>query len=239
MVVEYLPPYQYPSVVSFALNLVASQYGPRQSETRLLNTEMMDLRAVLVGHDLFRAFYGRRKPIYLVLILPDRTGDFQYEAPKLRDCLHAHVFDKNTNEFTCKNSDIVLNIDNCIRCGDSVKADPKKIFSRKTLSSAYLVWGDRTLHRISRKDVIGVKEKVTKKRVEFLCAVVLSDKRWRWNQVFVATDCPPRLALSRFNPAKRPITQLRLLVSPIHVIIFQVSCPQSVRHDPLQEGLDL
>lgn len=210
MVVEYLPPYSaisFSRIFRFELSREPIWSEIFKDYTWLKNAKEVDLGVLLLGYDLIVAFYGRpRKPTYLVLILPDWEGDFMRRTPKLLDCLQPHVFDENTNEVTFKNSDIILNIDNCISGADTIKVNPKKIFSQKSISSAFLVWGDLTLHKIPRKDVIVVKRKDNKKSVEFLCAVVLSDNKWLWDEVFQARDCPPRLPLPKLNPAKRLIT---------------------------------
>jgi hypothetical protein len=65
---------------------------------------------ILVGYDLYSLYYGPQKPCYLVLVDRDWSRDLRYERLKILDCLNPHHFNKETNEVTFKNSNIILNI---------------------------------------------------------------------------------------------------------------------------------
>jgi hypothetical protein len=213
LIVDHLPlyPARYISRI-FRVNLT-SEMRTRKiwdeifKDYRWISTAgKMGLTPILVGHDLYSLYYGPQKSCYLVLVDGDWSGDLRYERPKILDCLNPHHFNKETNEVTFKNSNIILNIDGQIRCGESIAVAPTRIFSKRAVSSAALVWGETTLRKISRRHVTGVRQKVNLKSVSALCYFELSDKNWRWDQSFQDRACPARLHFARLpNPAKRVV----------------------------------
>jgi hypothetical protein len=186
-------------------DLIIKDYGWIRS------AEKMGLMPMLVGHDLYSVWYkpSKKSPkqsCYLVLVDGDWSGDLRYERPKILDCLKPHHFNKETNEVTFIDSNIVLNIDGQISCDESITAPPTKIFSKRAVSSVALVWGETTLRKISRRQVGGVRPKVNLSSVSALCYVELSDKNWRWHQLFKDPTCPAHTHFARLpNPAKRPV----------------------------------
>lgn len=171
------------------------------------SAERMGLAPILVGHDLYNLCYGPEKLCYLVLVDGDQSGDLRREGPNILDCLNPHCFNKDTNEVIFKNSNIILNIDGQIRCRDHIKVALTKIFSRRAVSSAALVWGDIAVRKISRSDITGVREKTTLETVSAFCFFDLSDKDSRWDQVFVDRACPAACVRFPRQPsrAKRPV----------------------------------
>jgi hypothetical protein len=129
----------------------------------------MGLTPILVGHDLYNLCYRYKGPYYLVLIDGDWSGDLRDKKPNILDCLNPHSFNKKTNEVTFKNTNIILNIDGQIRAFEEIAVAPTKIFSRKSVSSAVLVWGETALRKISRKDVTGTKNKASLDTVSIGC----------------------------------------------------------------------
>jgi hypothetical protein len=177
------------------------------------SAEKMGLKPILVGHGLYCLCYGPpEKECYLVLADGDWDGDLRYERPNILDCLLRHDFNKETNEVTFKNSNIILNIGAQIAARDCITAPPRKLFSKRVVSSATLVWGETALRKISRHDVTGARQKVTLDSVSRNCFFELSDKNWRWDQLFQdpSTLHDPFTRHSPFtrypNPAKRRIT---------------------------------
>lgn len=182
-------------------DLIIEDYGWIRS------AEKIGLLPMLVGHDLYSVWYGPpKKTYYFVLVDGDWSGDLEYERPKILDCLKPHHFNKETNEVNFKDSNIVLNIDGQIRRGESIMAPPTRIFSKRAVSSAALVWGETTLRKISRRQVGGARRKVNLSSVSDLCYIELSDKNWRWHQLFQDPACPARARFARLpSPSKRPV----------------------------------
>jgi hypothetical protein len=158
----------------------------------------MGLTPILVGHDLYDLCYRYKGPYYLVLVDGDWSGDLRYKKPNILDCLNPHSFDKKTNEVTFKNSNIILNIDGQIRASEEIAVAPTKIFSRRSVSSATLVWGETALRKISRKDVTGTRNKASLDTISIGCYFDLSDKKWRWDQCFLVRDYPRDFRFARF-----------------------------------------
>jgi hypothetical protein len=171
------------------------------------SAKKMGLLPMLVGHDLYSVWYGpAKRSCYLVLVHGDMSDVLRYERPKILDCLKPHHFNKETNEVTFKDSNIVLNIDGQIRCDESIIAPPTRIFSKRAVSSAALVWGETSLRKIPRRHVGGVRPKVNLSSVSALCYVELSDKNWRWDQLFKDPACPAGTRFAQLpNPWKRPV----------------------------------
>jgi hypothetical protein len=167
----------------------------------------MGLAPILVGHDLYNLCYGPQKPCYVVLVDGDQTGAMRREGPSILDCLNPHHFNQDTNEVIFKDSNIILNIDGQIRCRDHITLALTRIFSRRAVSSAALVWGEIALRKISRADVTGVREKTSLETVSACCFFELSDKDSRWDQVFVDQACPAACVRFTQRPsrAKRPV----------------------------------
>jgi hypothetical protein len=172
LIVDHLPlhPARYISRI-FRVNLKSEMrtrkiWGEIFKDNGWISTaEEMGLTPSLVGHDLYSLCYGPQKPCYLVLVDGDWSGDLRYQRPNILDCLNPHHFNKETNEVTFKNSNIILNIDGQIRCRDFIAVAPTKIFSRRAVSSAVLVWGETTLRKISRKDVTGARPRTNLRSV--------------------------------------------------------------------------
>ncbi|KAH9204364.1 hypothetical protein DL95DRAFT_471569 [Leptodontidium sp. 2 PMI_412] len=128
------------------------------------------------------------------------------EIFNILDCLNPHSFDKKTNEVTFKDSNIIVNIDGQIRASESIAVAPTKIFSRRSESSATLVWGEAALRKISRKDVTGTKMKASLDTVSIGCYFDLSDKKLRWDQCFLARDSPRDFHFARLpRLGKHPV----------------------------------
>ena len=180
-------------------------WGEIFKDYRWISTaEKVGLKPILVRHDLYSLCYGPQKPCYLALVDGDWSGDLRYERPNILDCLNPHHFNKDTNEVTFKNSNIILNIDGQIRCRDYIAVAPTKLFSRREVSSAALVWGETTLRKISRKSVTGTKQRTDLNSVRTCCYFELSEKNWRWDQCFGDHASGLRFA-RRPNPSKRPV----------------------------------
>ena len=154
----------------------------------------MGLKLILVGDGLHKL---ADKQCYLVLVDGDFSGDLRYKDPKILECLNPHHFNKETNEVTFTNSNIILNIDQQIERRDFITVAPKKIFSRSDVSSAALVWGEATLRDISPSDVTGSTDKASLDTVSVACYFRLSDKKWCWDQYFQAHDCPDHFPFAR------------------------------------------
>jgi hypothetical protein len=157
------------------------------------HAEQRGLTPILVGHDLYNLYYGPRKPSFLVLVVGDLPGTLQYEKPSVRECLQSHDYNEESCEAAFKSSNIVLSIWEPAGRNPVIDLDPRKLFSRKSVASAALVLGDPNLHKISRKDITGVKDKINFKNVEKLCAIKLYGKKQCWNQIFGHPDRPDEL----------------------------------------------
>ena len=211
MIVDHLPlrPSRYISRI-FRVKLTSEMrikkiWGAIFADHRWIrNTEKMGLTPILVGHDLYSLCGESQKPCYLVLVDGDWSGNLRCETPNILDCLNPHHFNKETNEVTFKNSNIILNIDGQIRRREFIAVAPTKIFSTRAVSSAALVWGENTLRKISHKDVTGARPRTSLASVMACCYFELSDKNWRWDQCFEDPACDGVRYTRRPDLRKRP-----------------------------------
>ncbi|KAF8856260.1 hypothetical protein BDZ45DRAFT_691891 [Acephala macrosclerotiorum] len=174
---------------------------PRNKAWLLLATGM-GLVPVLLGQGLKNTHSGDSAPIYIVLSTGDYSGDLRCERDLLLQCLEVHDysnrrFDEKNKEVILEEFNITLNIEDAWFNFDSIKIDPRKLFSKHCVSSAALFWGDYDLRTIESDAVVGIGRRATSlESVASKCAIELTHPRMtviggeRWNQTFVNPSLP-------------------------------------------------
>jgi hypothetical protein len=175
----------------------------------------------LVGQNLHNLYdcedTGNAKPAYIVLVTRDNSGDILFHKQILLDSLKPHIFNNKTNKVVFKNLNITLNIDDAIRCPESISLEPKRLFSYryKHLRSACLYWQDSryALYDIGAKDIIGIGRNAhTLKSVFLVCGLTLPHSKnslipyqQQLQQCFLDPKCPPIRPIGHYDDRGRCI----------------------------------
>jgi len=153
----------------------------------------MGLVPALVGQGVRTRYDGSREEAYIVLVTGDYSGDLQLRKQLLLDCLELdndkRRFNERTQEVVLKEHNITLNIEDAYLSFESIRLDPKRLFSKNCVSSAALFWGDHDLRIIGPDDVVGIGGRASDlKSVASWCAIELTHpmmrEKARWNQSF-------------------------------------------------------
>lgn len=134
---------------------------------------------ILVGSDLVKLYYSTsRSPVYLALIICDRSGDARYEKEKLFASFREQDYDfyKDLSEVRFKKSGIILHIGDAIKGEEWIKMkDPSRLFRyyKKELWTTALYYHDDHLCQIGPDQIGGIEDFSTKKKkhVKYICSV--------------------------------------------------------------------
>jgi hypothetical protein len=161
----------------------------------------MGLIPALVGHGLKPFCYGHYTPTYIVLSTGDNSGELRHEKDLLLHCLEINHdnrrFDERTKEVVLEEFNITLNIEDAYLNYESIRIDPRWLFSPHCISSAALFWGDYDLRMIESNAVVGIGGRATNlESVASYCAIELTHPKMtvirgeRWNQSFQNPHLP-------------------------------------------------
>ncbi|KFZ16136.1 hypothetical protein V501_02385 [Pseudogymnoascus sp. VKM F-4519 (FW-2642)] len=165
----------------------------------------MGLVPILVGHDVSRVYNNTFQPPayfnYLseILNICLVTGDFSGELAKQKDLLikclgidnkKRRLYD-SVGTVILEDVGISLNIKNALGPREIIPTDVKDLFSKDSVSSAALFWGDYSLRTIGPDDVVGVGGRASSlDSIAHCCAIELTHPNMkqisgtRWNQIF-------------------------------------------------------
>jgi hypothetical protein len=165
----------------------------------------MGLVPILVGHDVSRVYNNTFQPPayfnYLaeVLNICLVTGDFSRELANKKDLLIKCLGIDNKKRRLYGSAGIVLledvgislSIINALGPREIIPTDPSDLFSKDSVSSAALFWGDYSLRTIGPDDVVGVGGRASNlDSIAHYCAIELTHPNMkqingtRWNQIF-------------------------------------------------------
>lgn len=165
----------------------------------------MGLVPILLGHDVSRVYNNTFQPPAYSNYLSEKlniclvTGDFSGELAKKKDLLikclgidhkKRRLYD-SVGIVMLDDAGIILSIINALGPREIIPTDPRDFFSKDSVSSAALFWGDYSLRTIGPDDVVGVGGRASNlDSIAHCCAIELthSDMKQisgtRWNQIF-------------------------------------------------------
>ena len=173
----------------------------------------MGLIPAVVGHDLHKRYNGSGEPVYIALVTGDYSGELRKKRGLLLDCLDLdndkRRFNRRSQEVVLKEFNITLNIEDAYLSPESIRINPKMIFSPHCLISAALFWKDYDLRIIGPDQVVGIGGRASNlDSVASFCAIELTHPKMavikgaRWNQVFenprYRVDVRPMEGTARF-----------------------------------------
>ena len=155
----------------------------------------MGLIPALVGHGLKNFCHSHYTPTYIVLSTGDNSGELRHEKDLLLHCIEINHdnrrFDERTKEVVLEEFNITLNIEDAYLNYESIRIDPRRLFSPHYISSTALFWGDYNLRMIESNAVVGIGGRATNlESVASYCAIELTHPKMivirgeRWNQIF-------------------------------------------------------
>ena len=155
----------------------------------------MGLIPVLLGQGVRILHSGSHKPAYVVLVTGDYSGELRDQRKLLLECLkidnNKRRFNRRTQEVVLEEFNITLNIEDAYLSPESIRMDPRKLFSEHCISSAALFWRDYNLRAINPDDVVGIGGRASNLgSVASWCGVELTHPKMkviggtRWNQTF-------------------------------------------------------
>jgi hypothetical protein len=107
-------------------------------------------------------------------------------------------FNKKTQEVVLEEFNISLNIEDAYLSRESIRIDPRRLFSERSVSLTALFWRVYNLRTINPDDVVGIGGRASNLgSVASLCAVELAHPKMRvidgarWNQEFRNPLLPP------------------------------------------------
>jgi hypothetical protein len=205
------PPFYLSIAIMSSFFLTNKQRHDRVWDAIFLNKEWlsialeMGLVPVLVGQDVSKLYNNTFQPssnfsysseiLNICLVTGDFSGELAKKKNLLITCLGIDNEKRRLYEgagaVILEDSCIYLNIKNALGPREIIPMDPRELFSKDSVSSAALFWGDYNLRRIGPEDVVGVGGRALNlESVALCCAIELTHPNMkqihgeRWNQIF-------------------------------------------------------
>jgi len=155
----------------------------------------MGLIPALLGQGVRNLHNGSHEPAYIVLVTGDYSGELREQRKLLLECLKIdnikRRFNRKTQEVVLEEFNITLNVEDTYLSRESIRMDPRRLFSDHYISSAALFWRDYNLRIINPDDVVGIGGGASNlESVASWCGVELTHPKMRviggarWNQTF-------------------------------------------------------